>query len=163
MVFGLLDNLGKNNKVNKDNLNETLLENDLLEDDPEKQQIEDTSEDVRMKSLPKDDVSRKEDLGKEQENMNKIEDNLKENISDDYKLERDPEMQQNAPQVSSNDRDNNGNASRRKLLEMKRRKTEQRRLVEAQAKDIPNFVRQYWRQLTFMTTFLILIITVKIM
>ena len=163
MVFGLLDNLGKNNKVKKDNLNETLLENDLLEDDPEIQQIEDTSEDVRMKSLPKDDLSRKEDLEKEQENMNKIEDNLKENISDDYKLERDPEMQQNAPQVSSNNRDNNGNASRRKLLEMKRRKTEERRLVEAQAKDIPNFVRQYWRLLTFMTTFLILIITVKIM
>ena len=163
MVFGLLDNLGKNNKVNKDNLNETLLENDLLEDDPEIQQIEDTSEDVRMKSLPKDDVSRKEDLEKEQENMNKIEDNLKENISEDYKLERDPEMQQNAPQVSSNDRDNNGNASRRKLLEMNRRKTEERRLVEAQAKDIPNFVRKYWRLLTFMTTFLILIITVKIM
>ena len=163
MVFGLLDNLGKNNKVKKDNLNETLLENDLLEDDPEIQQIEDTSEDVRMKSLPKDDLSRKEDLEKEQENMNKIEDNLKENISDDYKLERDPEMQQNAPQVSSNNRDNNGNASRRKLLEMKRRKTEERRLVEAQAKDIPNFVRKYWRLLTFMTTFLILIITVKIM
>ena len=163
MVFGLLDNLGKNNKVNKDNLNETLLENDLLEDDPEIQQIEDTSEDVRMKSLPKDDVSRKEDLEKEQENMNKIKDNLKENISEDYKLERDPEMQQNAPQVSSNDRDNNGNASRRKLLEMNRRKTEERRLVEAQAKDIPNFVRKYWRLLTFMTTFLILIITVKIM
>ena len=162
-MFGLLDNLGKNNKVKKDNLNETLLENDLLEDDPEIQQIEDTSEDVRMKSLPKDDLSRKEDLEKEQENMNKIEDNLKENISDDYKLERDPEMQQNAPQVSSNNRDNNGNASRRKLLEMKRRKTEERRLVEAQAKDIPNFVRQYWRLLTFMTTFLILIITVKIM